>query len=187
MGVPSVWQNGSYWLQYSHSPHGVTQSREPDQQIAEILERQHFALSQSPSNLDAEHLRDACAALLLAAKQLLEKTQQLTASKHREDSRAIPVHVLNSFLDADQESLSSINLEGSSEAHSTPADSMTWFDVPDMQSPDFDGWGGCSLWQPNDDAVVQDAFDSTSSCTEQWHDGADWPALQADDWPCFPG
>jgi hypothetical protein len=180
-------QKSSCWHQYSHSPWRPTPSREPDQNIAEILEHQHFTLSQSPSDLDAEHLRNACTALLLAAKQLLAKTQQLTAIEHRDNCRTIPVNVRGSFLDADEDSPPTINYEISSETHSTPTDCTTCSDVVDTQSLNLDWWSGCSLWQPNDDAGDGYAFGSTSGCAGLLYGGADWLALQADDWPCFPG
>jgi hypothetical protein len=56
-----------------------------------------------------------------------------------------------------------------------------------MVSLDLDGWSGSNWWHPNDGSGVQYEFDSGSVFVGQSHDDGDWPALQIDDWPCFPG
>ena len=158
-------------------------SRKPVERTEQPLDYQHRVPWQLPSNPDAEDLRDACTALLLAAKQLLEKTQEFAASKQREDSISTPFGVPTFVYDVEQES--SPNM---SQASSTPADCTTmWHDGADMLSLDFARWSGCDLRHPEDDADAQYPLDSTSGDAGQLHENVGWPELQADEWPCFPG
>ena len=173
--------------QDSCSPSRTTAFREPGQQNAEFLECQYCAPLQPPSDLDAGHLKDACAALLLAARQLLEKTQELAASNHREYSISVPLDVLGSFCDADQESSPCSSVEVSDKAPFTPAGSAMWSDRVDILPLDLDDWTGRNLWQPDDGAGVRYAFGGTSGCVGHSYDDLDWPVLQTDDWPRFPG
>jgi hypothetical protein len=91
-----------------------------------------------------------------------------------------------SLYDVDQESSPS-SCGSLSEASSTPAGSSTCYDSADVVSLDLDGWSGSNWWHPNDGSGVQYEFDSGSVFVGQSHDDGDWPALQIDDWPCFPG
>ena len=162
-------------------------SRKPIERKEQPLYYQHRVPWQLPSNPDAEDLRDACTALLLAAKQLLEKTQEFATSKQREDSISTPVGVPPSVYDVAQ-GLSPNSLGSLSQASSTPTDCMTmWHDGADMLSLDCARWSGCDLRHPEDDADAQYALDSTSGDAGQLHECVGWPELQADEWPCFPG
>lgn len=133
--------------------------------------------------MDAKHLRDACEALLIAARQLLERTRELTAGGHREDSDSVtadpPGFACDPELDVSPSSLGSFT-----EVSSTPSSSTTWNDRSDMLSLDVDEWNGYEVWHPTG---VEYAFGRTDSCLERPCDGGDWPTLSGDDWPCFPG
>ena len=154
--------------------------------VSDPLGYQHLVPLQLPSTPDAGDLRDACAALLIAAKQLLEKAQELAASNQRGDSISTPVGVPSSVYDVDQNS-SPKSLASPSQASSTPADCMTmWHGGTDALS--LERWSGCDLSHPEDDADAQYALlDSASGDAGQSHGDVGWPELQDDDWPCFPG
>lgn len=136
-----------------------------------------MVLSQLPANLDAEHLREACAALLATAKQLLEKTQALAAMRHHKDDK-IPavVDLPGSAYSAEQESSPSTYFGDSSDTSLTPADSATGFEWDDCLTLNVSAGGDCHqdiVWQSNG--------------VRTWHEGDTWSGLSVDEWPCIPG
>lgn len=133
-----------------------------------------------------EHIRDTCATLLLAAKQLLERTKELTGSKPCEEGHSNSDDTPSSICDLEQGP--SPSGSGSlTEGSLTPTESVMWDKGLDMVSLDSDDWTGCNVWNSGDDAGVDCVPSSANYSFGPLCDGGNWPTLQGDNWPCFPG
>lgn len=148
-----------------------------------------MVLSQSHLALDAAQLREACVALLVAAKQLLEKTQT-TAARNREDQISSTVDLPGSFFAANQEPSLCTSSGGSSEASLTPADSAMWYDGVDVLSLDSEWRSDCDFnvaCRSDNDTGFHCASDRIENHGDTLHDDGLWPGIHVDEWPCFPG
>ena len=154
------------------------------QQLAKSSFYQQTALSRS-SILDAACLKQACAAILLSAKQLLEQSQGLVVdSDFGIMGQAVPYWEGLFACDLNGESSAGVHQEDSL----TPDGSLTWLGEADTLTIDFDGWlDNDTAWQRGDiegslySSGPSRAFDRCSFNTEVWS------ALDNDKWPCFPG
>jgi hypothetical protein len=155
-----------------------------------------MTLSQPTPTIDADLVREACAALLSTATRLLDRTHSVGMGSELGSPNDTAVHQPESVtydFDFDGELSASLGLEGPHGETSTPFSSSTWHNKFDALSLDFGDWIDSDLgvsWQSEgrDESYNSHCdFGPSQSTVHCSLDTGGWSVQDNDKWPCFPG
>jgi hypothetical protein len=153
-----------------------------------------MTLSQPTPTLDADLVREACAALLSTANRLLDRTHGAGISSELGSPNDTAVRQPESVTyDFDRELSASFGLEDSHEETSTPSGSSTWHNESHALSLDFGDWIDSDLgvsWQSEGRDESYNSHCDFGLSQDSVHcsfDTGSWSVQDNDKWPCFPG
>lgn len=160
-------------------------------QLVETSNSPELSLPQAVPPLDARCLREACAAIIMSANQLLEQSQRLTTNtdvRNAAQNASDPQDPF--FWNSDWESATSVYRQDSDRESLTPPSTSTWYNEAEPLPTDVSDWAVCDLdlsWRSDDRERSHRGRGAADDCVNYRFDMKVWSALENDKWPCFPG